>query len=302
MSAALTHHMQMPTTDLRTLPFFLRSPSAKCISSNDERTTWEVTSFGPIQAQAVLAHMTGDQRPLRASGVAAYAKDMHEGRWRDLGQPLVVFNAEGWCIDGQHRVHAVIASQAVLPIVTIVQSFHADAAENIDLGKPRTVADLRKMSRLKAISGSVAAAVALDAVDFVPHRVNALGTHERHLLVTECKHLDALLDLHANHRKIPVQSGALGGALRCLSTTTSPAKAIAFFKAAFANEHNVGGEPCGPARALANFLIKAKTARRDRMQQRACAAAAIHAWNAFRRGSNSDRIRVEQDTFPEALP
>ena len=81
------------------------------------------------------------QRPVSRQIVAAYAKDMREGRWAYNHQTIIQDTA-GNAINGQHRLHACVKSGK--PFMTdMVKGADYDAVmDTVDTGKNRTNKDI----------------------------------------------------------------------------------------------------------------------------------------------------------------
>src|SRR6185369_9847998 len=99
-----------------------------------------VIEVTPEMAEKWLERNHPSNRPISWGAVEAFAKDMRSGAWR-LTHQAVCFDAEGYLIDGQHRLHAV--KQAEVPVRLLVMknaegSFH----DPIDRGRPRSVATI----------------------------------------------------------------------------------------------------------------------------------------------------------------
>jgi hypothetical protein len=281
-------------------PWFLSSPSARVISQNPERIMWEIRTFTPMMAQKLLEDMSEQQRSVRDRNVAALTKEMREGRWADLGEPFATYNSQGAVINGQHRALALVAANVSLNNITIVQVLDDAVVTCIDTGKTRQVGDMRRMAGHKAVAGSIVAAIALEAANFVQNRLRAMGTRERFELSANAPFFDELLKLHSMGRALCISQGPLAAALRCMRTARDAREPFEFFATAFRNEYVLAGSPCLPAKALANYLIRSSRAGHKTLQVKE-AAACIAAWNMYRRGVNSERLRVP-DEVPKALP
>lgn len=80
-------------------------------------------------------------RPLANRTVAKYAKEMQAGEWTMTAE-AIKFTSGGTLVDGQHRLHAVVA--AGVPVMMTI-AFGVDdpkAFEKVDGGKVRNVPDL----------------------------------------------------------------------------------------------------------------------------------------------------------------
>lgn len=102
--------------------------------------TIQVLMVTPQVAQAWLDKYHGRNRPLQASKVKAYAESMQNGRWEATHQGVSI-SREGTLIDGQHRLRAVVKSNATVPM-TVAVGFPHHTFSLVDNGKIRTLADV----------------------------------------------------------------------------------------------------------------------------------------------------------------
>lgn len=108
-----------------------------------EKMTWEVIT--PEKAEKYLAHNIDNNRILRKTVVEKYARDMANGNWDiDSTDNKITFNADGYLVDGQHRLNAVI--KADVPIKMRVFTGVNNNASVFDRGLSRSVYDLLSMS------------------------------------------------------------------------------------------------------------------------------------------------------------
>lgn len=88
-----------------------------------------------------------ENRAVNSSRVTQYSKAMKEGRWIENGQPIIVSD-DGYLIDGQHRLNAIIKANATLDMLVVtlreVDGGGELTARNvpIDIGQSRTVANI----------------------------------------------------------------------------------------------------------------------------------------------------------------
>jgi hypothetical protein len=92
-------------------------------------------------------------RSLRRSRVKLYAKQMSAGEWRFTSE-TIKFDNQGNCIDGHHRLSAVIDSGETVKML-VSRGENNENYHVIDSGEPRRLADRIEASRLVAaiISG-----------------------------------------------------------------------------------------------------------------------------------------------------
>ena len=79
-------------------------------------------------------------RTLRGNVVAAYARDMSEGRWKAAGEPIYVA-ADGELLNGQHRLNAVVEA-GVSVHLPIMRGVPKDYRMIADQGLRRTTGDV----------------------------------------------------------------------------------------------------------------------------------------------------------------
>lgn len=98
-----------------------------------------------------------NNRSLRRNKVAQYADDMKNGRWRDNGD-TIRFSINGDLIDGQHRLHALIAADVSL-VLWIVEGVADEARMTIDSGVVRRIGDRLRMFGSVQRANTVAASL-----------------------------------------------------------------------------------------------------------------------------------------------
>lgn len=106
----------------------------------DESTRIEVVT--PALATKWLEANTNN-RPVSDPLVERYAEDMRRGRWRLTGQGIT-FGKEGVLLDGQHRLWAVITSNADVRM-TVLRGAQAEALACVDIGRARSVSDVMRL-------------------------------------------------------------------------------------------------------------------------------------------------------------
>lgn len=79
-------------------------------------------------------------RKIRKTRVARYAHDMVSGKWGFTGEPIIIGRG-GELFNGNHRMHGIIDSSAVLPMI-VVRGVDRSAYDSIDSGFARGAADV----------------------------------------------------------------------------------------------------------------------------------------------------------------
>lgn len=119
-----------------------------------------VQTITPEDAK-VLLQTNVNNRNLSRRRVEMYANDIRRGMWKLTGDSIKLAKnpktGEVRLIDGQHRLHAIVA--AGVPVQTVVATgLQEDAFSVIDRGKTRSYNDVLNMSKIKN-SNTVASVV-----------------------------------------------------------------------------------------------------------------------------------------------
>lgn len=109
--------------------------------------TATIETVTPEMAKEWLAEM-GVNRNVKEASVAMYASDMANGNWK-LSPQGIAFDENGTVFDGQHRLHAVIRSEAAVPMLIIrgfpVHQGSMKTMDIVDCGVVRSLADRIKL-------------------------------------------------------------------------------------------------------------------------------------------------------------
>jgi hypothetical protein len=80
--------------------------------------------------------MDAPQRPLNDPRVRGFAAQMAAGQWRVTHQPIGI-TPDGICVDGQHRLHAVVLAGQGVPM-SVAYDVDAETFDVIDVGAKRS--------------------------------------------------------------------------------------------------------------------------------------------------------------------
>lgn len=119
------------------------------------KVTSSVTLVTPDTAERWLSK-NHNNRNVKRAVVNAYARDMASGRWQITGE-AIKFDCHGTLIDGQHRLHAVVASNTPVTMF-VIRGLAGEAKAVMDTGAKRTAADALTFSGTKRASTVAAAA------------------------------------------------------------------------------------------------------------------------------------------------
>lgn len=108
----------------------------------------------PEMAQKWLESNYDKQRPLNKKSVNRYANIMREGRWM-VNCDAVGFDTEGRVINGQHRLHAIIASGVEVEML-VVTGLDSNVFEVQDNGAGRTAGQVLAVEGVKHYNATAA--------------------------------------------------------------------------------------------------------------------------------------------------
>ena len=94
-----------------------------------------IEKITPEMAESYLATMPTYQRRVNKAHVYKMSRDMKNGRWA-LTHQGIAFNEKGEMFDGQHRMHAVILSDATVEM-TVFRNVPEKVWHHTDIGKKR---------------------------------------------------------------------------------------------------------------------------------------------------------------------
>lgn len=104
----------------------------------------KIENITPEKATSWLRH---NRRPIKKHIVDKYAQDMQRGHWK-LTHQGIAFNKKGECIDGQHRLSAIIKSNTTTRMA-VITDVDEDSFDVMDTGSARTRADILAIEGLE---------------------------------------------------------------------------------------------------------------------------------------------------------
>lgn len=104
-----------------------------------KKTTVEITNITPQMALEWLEHVAPNNRKVKGRRVQLYANDMRANRWH-LGDQAITFNEDGELVNGQHRLHAIVASGCTVPMM-VMRHAPNESMMVIDSGLKRSTDD-----------------------------------------------------------------------------------------------------------------------------------------------------------------
>ena len=250
-----------------------------------------------------LLEMNTNNRRLDEKVVNLYAQDIKNGNWILSGEPIII-SSEGYILDGQHRLAAVI--KADIPIKTLlVWGSPADAFKVIDTGKVRTGGDIFYIAGVNCantVSGSLSRYFTIKKNRVLPAK-NA-GIRPAEIATSK----QVLFDFYKENKELTDSCVRHGqrcySRLRALSITTyagyeiflahdrnHPVDTVQDFFTQVTTGENITNSSC---LALRNVLIRKATGA-ARYTPTELAAYISKAWNAFITGKELSVLRYSQE-------
>lgn len=122
-------------SDSRSMDDILDAMHAEAVRDGSPMVTWLV-EVDEVRATSLL-NRQGKNRPLSRPTLRLYIDELEANRWTPNSATICV-NRSRQLTDGQHRMHAVVATKAVVPI-QVTMDLANEMARNIDVNTHRTI-------------------------------------------------------------------------------------------------------------------------------------------------------------------
>lgn len=259
----------------------------------------EVIAVSPARAKAWL-EMNENNRPLRGRRVTAYARDMAQGKWTMTGE-AIKFDSEGFLLDGQHRLNAVIQSGVTVDML-VVFGLQKESQKNMDTNARRTPADALALNGWKhgAILGAMARlGVSEPDCGFTDERtVDPTQAEVLEFVLTHEDTVHRAADLASRYAKlIPSIPSAMGiVAMRTLEVDRE--QTVVWFESIA----NMATEGLGDPRAA--LLRRLATSRRNKEKwtQYEHVSLLSRCWNDWRGGRKIEKYATDGRTGLIKIP
>lgn len=234
----------------------------------------EIMELSPDDARDLLAKNVNN-RKLRPTVVSRYAADMAAGRW-DLTGDSIKLSWEDEIIDGQHRLHAIVASGATIK-TAVAFGVDPKAKEAVDTGLKRGLGDvLAWKGKANAAKLSSAIAVAWQ----IEHGLVVAQTRPTHHEAVDWFEANpgiewALGQAEKVRRSLRLPDSAVAAVVYHAARLGSPDKAEAF-ASQIATGLNMTER--SPVYALRRWVMGQPQGRFDRVT---LTAILVKAWNAY---------------------
>ena len=263
-------------------------------------------TIGPDEADEILSMNRDDNgenlnRPLSAARVSDYCRQIDDGLWVHTGQPIII-SKSGRLLDGQHRLHAIIQSNRA---VNIDVRFGApdDAFSVIDIGKPRSAADIFSIHKVKDPTLMAAATRWVLAIE--NDEIHGKNTHDFRTKLNPGEYYEEFISRKKldDSRRIAwlfkrerLLQPALAVALHYLCSRRNPTLADEFFE-------NIAGGFGFKSKRSADYTLYRKLVKNlgatEKLPTFVVAAFVVKGWNAFRDGRNFTTYRWQTERDPD---
>jgi hypothetical protein len=250
----------------------------------------EIVNVTPARAQEWLGHNLRN-RPLKRQKIDQYTRDMAAGRWQLTGEALK-FAPDGQLLDGQNRLHAVVASGATIRS-WVMWNVPATAQDVMDSGAARSASDALAMQGIRNAKRVTAAARIAMAREAGTSITGSRFTHSevQDWVMNNLELTDVPDLLGSRGRNLPVTPGV---SLYCYwQLMLVDAEACDQFFEGFAE--GVGLETGSPIIALRKRLTGSYGATRKITPEEQISCV-FRAWNFWRKGQRVQKIQLPSET------
>lgn len=263
--------------------------------------THEIVHVTPEIARQWLATNTHN-RNIRASIVAAYARDMGNGDWMLNGEPIK-FAADGTLLDGQHRLSAIVKAETSIDLL-VVRGVAVEAQDTMDSGITRKFADQLHLAG-EAEAQSLSAILRKILLWEVGYRMRGGGLKVTHAeLADTLKRHPVARDCAAYGRR---RATAANLHVSTIGFIFWLLRSIDFEQAAWFIDRvcdGVGLHAGHPALILRERIRRERDTNNGRADVDVVLALAIYAWNAYRDGRSIEKLQLPKgglnnDSFPQ---
>lgn len=264
----------------------------------DEGPSAEIYKVTPAVAKRWLTRNVRN-RVIQQAVVDAYARDMESGAWQITGE-AIKFDTNGALADGQHRLAAVIKSNATVQML-VVRGLAPEAQNVMDSGRKRSASDALTLSGMKNASILAAAArLALrePGAGFTAERIAAPTNSEISEFIEEHPELHHAAEM-AGHYYPSFDAPPSVLALCWMRFSAIDLVSCAEFFSSVANMQTRGAGD--PRLALIRRFQNARRSR-ERLDSAAYMSLIFRAWNAERRGKPLHKMQVESHGGHVAIP
>ena len=212
-----------------------------------------VAEITPELAKEILSNQNHGNRAIKKAHVKMLATTLKSNEWMLNGESIT-FSESGRLLDGQHRLTACVNSGIFFQTIVIKGIKDDDAFGTIDIGKPRSVADLMDLQGLpkaplfSAIAKQHKAWIETD--NKATFKLDRRYYTERSIALHGKKYVDTIFPAFEVTQKLGRKSAAIGfAALLILDTAIDDGEEF------FAEIESIWKDECSPEPQSPSFVL-----------------------------------------------
>jgi hypothetical protein len=248
----------------------------------ENNVTSGVAEITPELAKKILENHNRGNRPLKKAHIKMLITTLKNNEWMLNGESIT-FSESGRLLDGQHRLTACVSSGKSFKTIVIKGIKDDDAFGTIDIGKPRSVADLMDLQGLpkaplfSAIAKQHKAWIEIE--DKTTFTLDRRFYTERSVALHGKEYVNTILPAFEVTQKLGRKSAAIGfAALLILETAMDDGEEF------FAELESIWNDECIPEPQSPSFVFYAWIRREEHIFRPAkmtlVSALTIKAFNA----------------------
>lgn len=249
--------------------------------------SFSVVAVTPEVAERWLGKNTTN-RNIRPSAVRSYSRDMSSGNWHLNGE-TVKFAPDGTLLDGQHRLHAVIASGATVQML-VARGVRPEAMRTVDMGLRRRYADHLKIngfSNAPTLASLVRRAVMWEEGQYLNTGKIQPTAAEMDAFLEACPEIAYSAEIASKLSSRNLLPASVIGLAHWLFSDIDPDQATWFIGRVVDEDVEVDH----PARVLNRRIVSMRIAG-GRVNESDALALIIRAWNAYRAGESPRKFQM----------
>jgi hypothetical protein len=257
----------------------------------------ELIDVTPQMAARWLAETNTHNRTLRGPAVAAYARDMTEGRWHTSGE-AIKFAVDGTLLDGQHRL-AAIARAGVAIATFVVFGLRREAQDVMDSGRKRSAGDALQLAGMRNVGRlSAAARLALCRRDGLPLSSTGYTNAEVQGFIRANPDLVEAVELMGNTVRNLLLTPRAGDYCFWLLYRVDPDAAYAFFTSL----QSLAGLADGNPILVLHRRLSGNYGASRRISIEEQLSLVVRAWNYWRQGRSVQKLLSTSRSGTVAIP
>ena len=240
-------------------------------------------TISPEMATALLSN-NNINRPLSHQTVTRYSRLLTRREWKYNGEAIKV-SITGQLIDGQHRLHAIVASG--VPMVTeFIDHLVDDVFDTVDVGKGRSTADI---FAINGIPNACKVASSIPVCISLLEMTNLQGVkhekYEQYNFYDRNKYIFDQIDYGKKYLGAPIS--VVNGVIAYLLFFNNTETVLEFFDSFSSGEYKRSNQPL----VLRDTLIKAALNDKVSYKKKELAARILKAFKNSKKGLTPKSIR-----------